>query len=229
MKGSLKIIRYIFFLITLLVPSLAHNIEQEFIKSRAGVIIALPNTFFDTFTVQLIDSLESRMLSTGFSLGSFRKQTVDLRFTKATFLIAENKLSGLQISKNNTNVGFYEETSQAGDTSPSMNLQVEIKNVSFDYGLKYKIETDPDYFDDQGTGKLSVQNMSLTMRFSVHTKDGRAQFEVNDTIVDLEDYQAEFKGSHEFADGVTIVLDAFKPVFKKEILIMATRKISKLL
>ena len=99
---------------------------------------------------------------------------MDLRFTKATFLIAENKLSGLQISKNNTNVGFYEETSQAGDTSPSMNLQVEIKNVSFDYGLKYKIETDPDYFDDQGTGKLSVQNMSLTMRFSVHTKDGRA-------------------------------------------------------
>ena len=62
------------------------------------------------------------MLSTGFSLGTFRKQTVDLRFTKATFLIAENKLSGLQISKNNTNVGFYEETSQAGDTSPSMYL-----------------------------------------------------------------------------------------------------------
>jgi len=52
---------------------------------------------------------------------------------------------------------------------------------------------------------------------------------VNDTIVDLEDYQAEFKGSHEFADGVTIVLDAFKPVFKKEILSMATRKISKIL
>lgn len=67
------------------------------------------------------------------------------------------------------------------------------------------------------------------MRFSVHIKDGRAQFEVNDTIVDLEDYQAEFKGSHEFADGITIVLDAFKPVFKKEILTMATRKISKLL
>ncbi len=29
-----------------------------------------------------------------------------------------------------------------------MNLQVVIKNVSFDYGLKYKIETEPDYFDD---------------------------------------------------------------------------------
>ena len=71
------------------------HIEQEFIKSTAGVIVALPNNFFDSFTVQLIDSLESRMLSNGFNLGSLRKQTVDLRFTKATFLIAENKLSGL--------------------------------------------------------------------------------------------------------------------------------------
>lgn len=52
---------------------------------------------------------------------------------------------------------------------------------------------------------------------------------VDDTIVDLQDYQAEMKGGHEFAEGVTIVLDAFKPVFKKEILIMATRKISKML
>jgi hypothetical protein len=59
------------------------------------VIVALPYNFFDSFTVQLIDSLEARMLSNGFNLGSLRKQTVDLRFTKATFLIAENKLSGL--------------------------------------------------------------------------------------------------------------------------------------
>jgi hypothetical protein len=45
----------------------------------------------------------------------------------------------------------------------------------------------------------------------------------------VENYHAEFKGTHEFADGVTIVLDAFKPIFKKEILAMATRKISKML
>lgn len=91
------------------------------------------------------------MLSNGFNLGSLRKQTVDLRFTKATFLIAENKLSGLQISKNNTSIGFYEEPAQEGEEkglNPTMNLQVVIKNVSFDYGLKYKIETEPDYFDD---------------------------------------------------------------------------------
>ena len=89
-------IGYLIILIAHLAVSLANgHIEQEFIKSTAGVIVALPNTFFDTFTVQLIDSLENRMLSNGFSLGTFRKQTVDLRFTKATFLIAENKLSGL--------------------------------------------------------------------------------------------------------------------------------------
>ena len=46
-------------------------------------------------TSQVIEALENKMIKDGFSLGTLRKQTVDLRFTKATFLIAENKLSGL--------------------------------------------------------------------------------------------------------------------------------------
>ena len=72
------------------------------------MIVALPNAFFDSMTGQLIEALENRMLKDGFSLGTLRKQTVDLRFTKATFLIAENKLSGLELSKNNTSISFYE-------------------------------------------------------------------------------------------------------------------------
>ena len=84
-------------------------------------------------------------------------------------------------------------------------------------------------FDDFGMGRLAVQNMSLIIRFSILNKDGRAQFEVNSTSVEVGDYLAEFKGQHELADGVNIVLDAFKPIFKKELLSMATRKISRML
>ncbi len=114
-RSSKSFFGYLVFLIAqLAVSPISGHLEQEFIKSTAGVIVALPNTFFDTFTVQLIDSLENRMLTNGFSLGTFRRQTVDLRFTKATFLIAENKLSGLQISKNNTSVGFYEVPTEEG-------------------------------------------------------------------------------------------------------------------
>lgn len=96
MRTNKTLIAYLILLFANLavLPTNGH-LEQEFIKSTAGVIVALPNNFFDSFTVQLIDSLEARMLSDGFNLGSLRKQTVDLRFTKATFLIAENKLSGL--------------------------------------------------------------------------------------------------------------------------------------
>lgn len=96
MRTTKTLIAYFIILFTHLAvfPTNGH-LEQEFIKSTAGVIVALPNNFFDSFTLQLIDSLEARMLSNGFNLGSLRKQTVDLRFTKATFLIAENKLSGL--------------------------------------------------------------------------------------------------------------------------------------
>ena len=108
-------------------------------------------------------------------------------------------------------------------------LQVSIKNMSFEYGLRYEVDTTPDLFDDRGTGRLAVENMTLVIRFGVVPRNGRAQFEVNQTSVEVENYHAEFKGTHELADGVTIVLDAFKPVFKKEILSMATRKISKML
>jgi hypothetical protein len=96
MRTNKTLIAYLIILFANLavLPTNGH-LEQEFIKSTAGVIVALPNNFFDSFTVQLINSLEARMLSDGFNLGSLRKQTVDLRFTKATFLIAENKLSGL--------------------------------------------------------------------------------------------------------------------------------------
>jgi hypothetical protein len=96
MRTNKTLIAYLIILFANLavLPTNGH-LEQEFIKSTAGVIVALPKNFFDSFTVQLIDSLEARMLSDGFNLGSLRKQTVDLRFTKATFLIAENKLSGL--------------------------------------------------------------------------------------------------------------------------------------
>ena len=96
MRTNKTLIAYLIILFANLavLPTNGH-LEQEFIKSTAGVIVALPNNFFDSFTVQLIDSLEARMLSDGFNLGSLRKQTVDLRFTKATFLLAENKLSGL--------------------------------------------------------------------------------------------------------------------------------------
>ena len=157
-------------------------------------------------------------------MGTLRTQTYDLKFTKARFIIADNKLSAVFISRNNTQINFYQ-----GEPSSPVMLEVVIKNMSFEYGLRYEVDTSPDFFDDRGTGRLAVENMTLVIRFSVVPRDGRAQFEVNQTSVMVENYHAEFKGTHEFADGVTIVLDAFKPVFKKEILSMATRKISKML
>jgi hypothetical protein len=101
--------------------------------------------------------------------------------------------------------------------------------MSFEYGLRYEVDTVPDYFDDRGSGRIAIQNMTLVIRFSVVSHDGRAQFVVDQTSVELENYIAEFKGTHELAEGLNMFLDAFKPIFKKEILSMATRKISKML
>ncbi len=56
----------------------------------------------------MIDALESKMNKDGFSLGTLRSQTFDLKFTKATLEISENKLSGLHVYKNNTSISFYQ-------------------------------------------------------------------------------------------------------------------------
>ena len=76
--------------------------EIESMQSTAGVIIAVPNAFFESITGQLIEAMESRMNKEGFSLGTLRTQTFDLKFTKARIIIAENKLSTVFISRNNT-------------------------------------------------------------------------------------------------------------------------------
>ena len=53
-------------------------------------------------------------------------------------------------------------------------LQVSIKNMSFEYGLRYEVDTTPDLFDDRGTGRLAVENMTLVIRFGVVPRNGRA-------------------------------------------------------
>lgn len=133
------------------------------------MIIALPNAFFDSITGQFIEAMESKMNKEEFSLGTLRTQTYDLKFTKARFIIADNKLSAVFISRNNTQINFYQ-----GEPSSPVMLEVVIKNMSFEYGLRYEVDTSPDYFDDRGTGRLAVENMTLVIRFSVVPRDGRA-------------------------------------------------------
>jgi hypothetical protein len=67
----------------------------------------------------------------------------------------------------------HESPTEVGEPT-NMLLEMSIRNMSFNYGLRYKVETDPDFFNDEGFGHLSVKNMSLTIRFSVLTKNGRA-------------------------------------------------------
>jgi len=74
MRAIHSFINYSIALITLLgIYTTNAHLEQESIKSTAGVTVALPNSFFDSFTVQLIEALENRMLSNTFSLGTMRR------------------------------------------------------------------------------------------------------------------------------------------------------------
>ena len=95
----------LFWLCLWAVATIGHEIET--LQSTAGVIIALPNAFFDSITGQFIEAMESKMNKEGFSLGTLRTQTYDLKFAKARFIIAENKLSAVFISRNNTKINFY--------------------------------------------------------------------------------------------------------------------------
>lgn len=90
----------LFWLFLWVVAAIGHQIET--LQSTAGVIIALPNAFFDSITGQFIEAMESKMNKEEFSLGTLRTQTYDLKFTKARFIIADNKLSAVFISRNNT-------------------------------------------------------------------------------------------------------------------------------
>lgn len=162
------------------------------------------------------------------------KQHFDFKFTKAYMKLADPKMNILSIDKNSSSFTFNEpipiqdaDNNAIGTVQPGF-LEIAFKGIDIDYSFGYRVDSDPNYFDDNGEGIIKLRNLSLTVVLTPQINLGKVQLEINDTIIELENYDAVFQGTSDFADAVTLLMENFKSFFKDQLLNIAGRKLSKI-
>jgi hypothetical protein len=96
-----------------------------------------------------------------------------MKFTKALFTISDNRLETVSILRNKTVFSF-----DSSQHYPILTLMM--KNITFAYGFRYKVESNPNYFSDHGRGTFFFKNLTVQARYSVG-KSGQLEVTVNDT------------------------------------------------
>lgn len=166
----------------------------------------------------LLPQAQTKMLKEGFQLGAIKRQSYDMKFTKALFTISDNRLQNITFNRNKTMFSYIDDGSQM--------LNLSMKNISFEYRFRYKVTSDPNYFTDEGFGTFFFKNMTLNAKYKMVNKNGKLEFQLNHTANELDNYTTQFNGTNDMAEGVTMVMDAYKPNFKKELTSMCSRKLA---
>ena len=99
--------------------------------------------------------------------------------------------------------------------------------MCLDFDLDYNLISVPQLLHDQGVGSIKIINFNLSLHLVPYNKNGSIQFEFRDAIIDIEDYQVDFKGSSEISKAFQIVVYKFKDFFKNELVNIISRKITK--
>lgn len=80
---------------------------------------------------------------------------------------------------------------------------------------------------DQGMGSVKFENMNISLKLTPFNQDGRLQFELWDSLIEVEDYKFKLQGSSNFSQAVELTLNKLKDMFKDELLNILARKASK--
>ena len=64
-------------------------------------------------------------------------------------------------------------TYNPGSTESDLGIELLIKNINIWYNFNYKLESNPSYFTDDGTGIFMLKNMTLKARYLVKLQDNK--------------------------------------------------------
>jgi len=79
--------------------------------------------------------------------------------------------------------------------------------MSMNFDLEFGIHSNPEWFSDQGTGKVSVTDFDASLRLIPYNKDGKIQFNFEDAILDVLDFNVSFKGESEISEGLEMIIN----------------------
>ena len=73
---------------------------------------------------------------------------------------------------------------------------------------------------------MNIKNLSLELHLIPYNQKGKIQVDFSDTLIKVEDYNADFSGSSDFSRVFNVILKNFKSFFKNEVANVLAMKIS---
>lgn len=136
----------------------------------------------------------------------------------------------IEISNQKIHKFAIKETKSININENSRDLTVELIQVDLEYHFKYNMFSKPDWLRDQGTGKLNIKGLNITMKMTPYQDNGKLQINFtsdSNVPIAMETYDLDLNGTTDFSVGLSYLIDNFKDFFKNEISYLLSTGVSK--
>ena len=199
---------------------LVESADEQPRQMRAGIITTLRSQVFEDYRDVIMDTFEASVANLKmpdttqhFEIG-FMTVAMAAQNQRVTKFGMDSEASSISIEKSENGESF---------------IEVNIRNMSLVFDLDFNMLSRPQVIADKGNGTLRSNNFDVSIQLQPFNDKGSLQFLFKDAIINVEDYQVNFKGTSEFSKATEIVLNKFKDFFKNEIVNILSRKMIKTL
>jgi hypothetical protein len=85
------------------------------------------------------------------------------------------------------------------------------------YKMDFSIKSDPEWIRDSGSGIITIQNFTSELKLFPMDVKGKIQFNFSDAHIDVESFDAQFKGQTEIIESVQLIIQHFNSFLKTEL------------
>ena len=104
---------------------------------------------------------------------------------------------------------------------------MQVEDMSMNFNMDFNIWSRPEWLRDEGTCQVNVTNFDAAVHLIPFNSEGRVQLEFKDAVITIEDFQVQFNGTSEIAEGMQLIVNKFKSFFKEELVNIVARKLTK--
>jgi hypothetical protein len=164
----------------------------------------------------MMDLFKEKMRNVTMKDSCFEQKLGEL--ISAKLCISKQRLSEFSIDK---------DASQLTIDSDGEQLQLRIEGIELKFELYYELDSNPEWFFDEGDGTVIVGGCAFNMNLKTINRNGILQIDFSDVDVDISDYSVELNGLSDLSKAIEILFNSFKSFFRKELVNMLAWRAAK--
>lgn len=185
---------------------------------KAGIITTVRSQVFEDYRDVIMETFEASMTNLRMNDAT---QHFEIGFMTVAMAVQNQRVTRFEMDSDASSISVEK---RENDESY---IEVNIRNMSLVFDLNFNMLSRPQVIADKGNGTISVLNFDVSIHLQPFNDNGSLQFVFKDAIINVDDYQVDFKGTSEFSKAAEIVLNRFKDFFKNEIVNILSRKMIK--